>query len=63
MAVLDSEFRVRGVKNLRVVDMSVFPNTPGSFPLISLFMLSERASDVILNAATLDKCNVRQMLF
>lgn len=51
MAVLDSEFRVRGVKNLRVVDMSVFPNTPGSFPLISLFMLSEKASDVILTTA------------
>ncbi|KAI1076837.1 alcohol oxidase [Whalleya microplaca] len=48
LAVLDSNFRVRGVKNLRVVDMSAFPNTPGTFPLISIFMLSEKASAVII---------------
>ena len=31
MAVLDSGFRVRGVKGLRVVDASSFPKTPGMF--------------------------------
>lgn len=51
LAVLDSRFRVRGVDNLRVVDASIFPNTPGTFPLISLFMMSEKASDVILEDA------------
>jgi choline dehydrogenase len=47
MAVLDGEFRVRGVTGLRVVDASVFPRTPGAFPVIPTFMLSEKASDVI----------------
>lgn len=48
LAVLDSRFRVRGVKGLRVVDASVLPEVPGTFPLISWFMVSEKASAVIL---------------
>lgn len=48
LAVLDSHFRVRGVEGLRVVDASVFPNVPGTFPLISIFMMSEKASATIL---------------
>lgn len=51
LAVLDSKFRVRGVKGLRVVDASVFPEVPGTFPLISFFMMSEKASDTILEEA------------
>ena len=48
-AVLDSQFRVRGVQNLRVVDASVFPNIPGIFIQAPIFMISEKAADVILN--------------
>ena len=48
MAVLDQEFRVRGAKNLRVVDASVFPRIPGLFILTSVYMVSEKASDVII---------------
>lgn len=48
MAVLDSRFRVRGTTGLRVVDGSAFPRTPGAFPVVPTFMLSEKASDVIL---------------
>ncbi|KAI0850433.1 putative GMC oxidoreductase [Daldinia vernicosa] len=51
LSVLDSRFRVRGVKSLRVVDASAFPETPGTFPLISFFMASEKASDAILEDA------------
>ncbi|KND88801.1 Oxygen-dependent choline dehydrogenase [Tolypocladium ophioglossoides CBS 100239] len=51
LAVLDSSFRVRGVKGLRVVDASIFPVVPGTFPLIAVFMVSEKASDVILQDA------------
>jgi choline dehydrogenase len=47
-AVLDTDFRVRGVKNLRVVDASVFPKIPGFFIVTSIYMISEKASDVIL---------------
>jgi len=35
LAVLDSRFRVRGIKNLRVVDGSAFPRVPGAFPVVS----------------------------
>ncbi|KAF2732610.1 alcohol oxidase [Polyplosphaeria fusca] len=48
MAVLDSKFRVRGVKGLRVVDASAFPRIPGAFPVLPTFMLSEKAfGDII----------------
>jgi choline dehydrogenase len=48
-AVLDSQFRVRGVQSLRVVDASVFPRIPGVFIQAPIFMVSEKAADVILN--------------
>ncbi|KAL9080418.1 MAG: hypothetical protein Q9157_000803 [Trypethelium eluteriae] len=48
-AVLDSQFRVRGVQNLRVVDASVFPAIPGIFIQAPILMVSEKAADVILN--------------
>ncbi len=47
MAVLDSRFRVRGTKGLRVVDASVFPKIPGYFIVTAIYMISEKASDVI----------------
>jgi choline dehydrogenase len=48
MAVLDSEFRVMGVDGLRVVDASVFPKIPGFFMAVPVYMVSEKAADVIL---------------
>jgi choline dehydrogenase-like flavoprotein len=50
-AVLDSEFRVHGVRNLRVVDASVFPTIPGYFIVTPVFMVSEKAADTILAAS------------
>ena len=50
MAVLDSDFRVRGVDGLRVVDASVFPKIPGLFIVVSIYMISEKAADVILSS-------------
>lgn len=47
MAVVDSAFRVHGTQGLRVVDASVFPRIPGFFPVASIYMISEKASDVI----------------
>jgi choline dehydrogenase len=47
-AVLDSRFRVRGVKGLRVVDASVFPKIPGFFIVMPIYMIAEKAADVIL---------------
>jgi choline dehydrogenase len=51
MAVLDSSFRVRGVKRLRVVDASALPHIPGFFPVASIIMIGEKAGDVILEHA------------
>ncbi|KAL2846401.1 hypothetical protein BJY01DRAFT_234642 [Aspergillus pseudoustus] len=48
MAVLDGDFRVRGVDGLRVVDASVFPKIPGYYIVLPLYMISEKAADVIL---------------
>jgi choline dehydrogenase len=48
LAVVDSQFRVYGTKGLRVVDASVFPAIPGFFVVTSIYMLAEKASDVIL---------------
>lgn len=49
MAVLDSSFRVRGVRGLRVVDASVYPRIPGTFTAVSTYMVGEKAAAVILN--------------
>jgi choline dehydrogenase len=51
MAVVDSRFRVRGTMGLRVVDASVFPRIPGFFIVTSVYMMSEKASEDILEDA------------
>ncbi|OQE09984.1 hypothetical protein PENVUL_c005G01949 [Penicillium vulpinum] len=47
-AVLDADFRVRGVDGLRVVDASVFPNIPGYYVALPIYMISEKAAEVII---------------
>ncbi|MFO0726352.1 MAG: GMC family oxidoreductase [Myxococcota bacterium] len=47
-AVLDAHLRVRGTQGLRVVDASAFPEIPGTFIALPIFMLSERAATLIL---------------
>ncbi|HZY88860.1 MAG TPA: GMC family oxidoreductase [Gemmataceae bacterium] len=51
LAVVDSDFRVYGTRNLRVVDASVFPRIPGFFIVTPIYMISEKAGDVIDAAA------------
>lgn len=50
--VLDGEFRVHGVQRLRVVDASVFPRIPGFFVVSAVYMIGEKAADVILRDAS-----------
>nr|QEO74813.1 FAD dependent oxidoreductase [uncultured bacterium] len=50
-AVLDSRFRVRGTEALRVVDASVFPKIPGYFIVSAIYMISEKAADVVIEDA------------
>ncbi|WP_265445615.1 GMC family oxidoreductase [Flexivirga meconopsidis] len=48
-AVLDGDFRVRGVQGLRVVDASVFPDIPGFFIASAVYLVSEKASAAIIS--------------
>jgi choline dehydrogenase-like flavoprotein len=48
-AVLDSNFRVYGVRGLRVVDASVFPRIPGLFIVSAIYVVAEKAAEVILS--------------
>jgi choline dehydrogenase len=48
MAVVDNKFKVHGLKNLRIVDASVFPDIPGLFIMLPTLMMSEKAKEIIL---------------
>ena len=49
--VVDSRFRVHGIANLRIVDASIFPRIPGTFIVTSVYMIAEKAAEVILAEA------------
>ncbi|KAF8174905.1 hypothetical protein BJ912DRAFT_1024588 [Pholiota molesta] len=50
-SVLDSNFRVKGVNGLRVVDASVFPKIPSFYIVSAVYMISEKAAEVIIRDA------------
>jgi choline dehydrogenase-like flavoprotein len=50
--VLTNDFRVHGTEGLRVVDASVFPRIPGFFIVCAVYMIAEKAADVILGVAS-----------
>ena len=54
MSVVDNRFRVHGTKNLRIVDASIFPKIPGFFIVSAVYMISEKASDDIIEDAMQD---------
>jgi len=45
--VLTSDFKVHGTEGLRVVDASVFPRIPGFFIACAVYMIGEKAAEVI----------------
>ncbi len=47
-AVLDAEFRVRGIDGLRVVDASAFPDQLSGNTNATVIMMAERAADMLL---------------
>ncbi len=49
MAVVDTQGRVRGVQNLRVVDASIFPVVPCANTNFPTLMTAEKISDAILH--------------
>jgi choline dehydrogenase len=50
-SVLDANLRVHGVKGLRVVDASAFPNVTSGNTNAPTIMLAARAADIILHGA------------
>lgn len=57
--VLSSDFEVHGTRGLRIVDASVFPRIPGFFIASAIFMVAEKAADVMLHDAGLAPRDVR----
>lgn len=50
--VVDSELRVYGTKNLRVVDASVFPLIPRGNIQSSVYAVAEKAADILKQSAS-----------
>ena len=57
-AVVDSECRVHGLENLRVIDASVFPTLPNGNINAPVIMVAEKVSDSILGLPPLTEAKV-----
>ncbi|GAO14636.1 uncharacterized protein UV8b_05297 [Ustilaginoidea virens] len=47
LAVVDSQLKVRGIKNLRVADAGIFPEMTTINPMITVLCIGERAAELI----------------
>ena len=49
LAVVDETLKVKGIKNLRVIDASIMPEIPSANLNAPTLMIAEKGSDLILN--------------
>lgn len=47
-AVVDTDFRVRGLQNLRVVDLSVIPLLPNNHTQSTAYLVGETAAEKLI---------------
>ncbi len=57
MAVVDPELRVRGLRNLRVVDNSIMPTLISGNTNATAIMIGEKASDLVQGLVPLPPSN------
>ena len=62
MSVVDTECRVHGIENLRVIDASVFPTLPNGNINAPVIMVAEKMADVILGKPALPAANIELKL-
>ncbi|KAK4499000.1 hypothetical protein PRZ48_009512 [Zasmidium cellare] len=53
-ACVDTDFRLRGIKNLRVADMSVTPFLPSAHPVSTAYLVGETAAERLVAEYDLD---------
>ena len=58
MSVVDSETKVYGIKNLRVVDSSIMPDIITGNINAATIMIAEKASDLILGKQEADPIHI-----
>jgi len=58
MAVVDHEFRVRGVEGLRVIDASIMPDPIGGNLNAPVIMIAEKASDILRGRTPLPPADI-----
>ncbi len=57
-AVVDEDFRVRGIGGVRIVDASVLPSIPTVPPYLSCVMFAERCAELMIRDSRLDDSHV-----
>ena len=48
LAVVNSKGQVKGIENLRICDISIFPRLPSYYPLLSILIAAEKIADDII---------------
>lgn len=47
-ACVDATFRVRGIRNLRIADMSVTPFLPSAHPVATAYLIGQTAAEKLI---------------